>query len=109
MELRCKTDARVDRPPPVLRGIRVKPVVINEWRGTAGHERGRAAVDELHGRRPAHGEIATPVIRRAALDATPRPGPLLVDEYDATTLIPPGCTARLDAHGNIVISTGGTR
>jgi N-methylhydantoinase A len=42
-----------------------------------------------------------------ALDATPRPGPLLLDEYDATTLVPPGCAARLDAHGNIVITTGG--
>jgi len=56
---------------------------------------------------PAHGEIATPVITRAALGATPRPGPLLLDEYDATTLVPPGCAARLDAHGNIVITTGG--
>ena len=58
---------------------------------------------------PAYGEIATPVITRAALGAAPRPGPLLVDEYDATTLVPPGCGARLDAHGNIVITTGGTR
>ena len=57
----------------------------------------------------AHGEIATPVITRAQLDATPRPGPLLVDEYDATTLVPPGCAARLDARGNIVILTGGPR
>jgi N-methylhydantoinase A len=56
---------------------------------------------------PAHGAIATPVITRAALDATPRPGPLLLDEYDATTLVPPDCAARLDAHGNIVITTGG--
>jgi len=57
---------------------------------------------------PTHGTIATPVLTRAALDATPRPGPLLVDEYDATTLVPPGCAARLDAHGNIVITTGMT-
>ncbi|HEX6078387.1 MAG TPA: hydantoinase/oxoprolinase family protein [Methylomirabilota bacterium] len=56
---------------------------------------------------PAHGTIATPVITRAALDATARPGPLLLDEYDATTLVPPGCAARLDAHGNVVITTGG--
>ena len=35
----------------------------------------------------------------------PKPGPLLIDEYDATTLVPPGCRARLDAHGNIVIAT----
>ena len=56
-----------------------------------------------------HGEIATPVVTRAQLDATPRPGPLLVDEYDATTLVPPGGAARLDARGNIVIITGGPR
>jgi len=58
---------------------------------------------------PTHGAIATRVVTRAALDATPRPGPLLVDEYDATTLVPPGCAARLDAHGNIVITTGDPR
>jgi N-methylhydantoinase A len=58
---------------------------------------------------PAHGVIATPVLARGELAATPRPGPLLVDEYDATTLVPPGCAARLDAHGNIVITTGGAR
>ena len=33
------------------------------------------------------------------------PGPLLIDEYDATTLVPPGAAARLDDHGNIVIAT----
>jgi N-methylhydantoinase A len=58
---------------------------------------------------PAHRAMATPVITRGHLAATPRPGPLLVDEYDATTLVPPGCAAGLDTHGNIVISTGGTR
>jgi N-methylhydantoinase A len=51
--------------------------------------------------------MATAVITRGLLAATPRPGPLLVDEYDATTLVPPGCAARLDPHGNIVITTGG--
>src|SRR6185312_981013 len=43
---------------------------------------------------PAHGETATPVITRAPLGATPRPAPLLLAEYDATTLVPPGCAAR---------------
>ena len=55
----------------------------------------------------AHGTVSTPVLARADLDARPRPGPLLVDEYDATTLVPPGMTACLDGHGNILISTGG--
>jgi N-methylhydantoinase A len=55
---------------------------------------------------PGHGVIRTPVIGREDLDARPRPGPLLIDEYDATTLVPPGCPAHLDTHGNIVIATG---
>jgi N-methylhydantoinase A len=53
-----------------------------------------------------HGVLRTPVIGREDLGAAPRPGPLLIDEYDATTLVPPGGAARLDAHGNIVIDTG---
>jgi N-methylhydantoinase A len=54
---------------------------------------------------PAHGLLATPVIARAHLGKRAKPGPLLIDEYDATTLVPPGCRARLDTHGNIVIAT----
>ncbi len=45
------------------------------------------------------------VIGRADLDETPRSGPLLVDEYDATTLVPPRASARLDEHDNIIIAT----
>jgi N-methylhydantoinase A len=55
---------------------------------------------------PGPGVIRTPVVGREDLDERPRPGPLLIDEYDATTLVPPGCPAHLDAHGNIVIDTG---
>jgi N-methylhydantoinase A len=54
----------------------------------------------------AHGLRRTPVVGRADLGDRPQPGPLLIDEYDATTLVPPGCAARLDSHGNIVITTG---
>jgi len=54
---------------------------------------------------PSHGLLATPVIARAQLGKRAKPGPLLIDEYDATTLVPPGCRARLDTHGNIVIAT----
>jgi N-methylhydantoinase A len=48
------------------------------------------------------GWMDTPVLARAAL-ATPRHGPCIVEEYDATCLVPPGATASLDAFGNIVI------
>lgn len=50
--------------------------------------------------------ITTPVIGRQDLGRDPRDGPLLIDEYDATTLVPPGTSARIDPHGNIVINTG---
>jgi N-methylhydantoinase A len=50
------------------------------------------------------GALATPVIGRADLAATPRSGPLIVEEYDGTTVVPPDASARLDAFGNILIA-----
>jgi N-methylhydantoinase A len=50
---------------------------------------------------PDDGWIDTPVMTRAQLATTPRPGPLIVQEYDATCLVPRGTTAALDAFGNI--------
>jgi len=47
--------------------------------------------------------IETPVMRRSDL-AKPRSGPLIVEEYDATCVVPPGAKAELDAGGNIVIN-----
>jgi N-methylhydantoinase A len=51
---------------------------------------------------PAHGLRETPVLARGDL-VNGRAGPLIVEEYDATTVLPPGCTARLDQHGSIMI------
>jgi N-methylhydantoinase A len=44
-------------------------------------------------------------MRRSDL-AKPRSGPLIVEEYDATCVIPPGAGAELDAGGNIIIALG---
>ncbi|HSV81840.1 MAG TPA: hydantoinase/oxoprolinase family protein [Ramlibacter sp.] len=52
---------------------------------------------------PAHGTLATPVVGRADLSAQARSGPLIVQEYDTSVLVPPGCRAALDRHGNIAI------
>jgi len=49
-----------------------------------------------------HGWLETPILPRSAL-ATPGKGPLIVEEYDATCLVPPGASARLDGAGNIRI------
>ncbi len=52
---------------------------------------------------PDAGWIATPVVDRAAL-STARTGPLIVQEYDATCLVPRGATAALDAFGNVRVT-----
>jgi N-methylhydantoinase A len=52
---------------------------------------------------PAHGLVDTPVVARRALAGGDRPGPLLVHERDSTTVVPPGCVARLDASGTIEV------
>ncbi|MGE3270406.1 MAG: hydantoinase/oxoprolinase family protein, partial [Chloroflexota bacterium] len=52
----------------------------------------------------AHGALETPVLDRGDLTAAPRTGPLIIEEYDATTVVPPDWTARLDDHANIRLS-----
>ena len=52
---------------------------------------------------PDVGLVETPVCNRAGLLAGERRGPLLVDEYDSTCVVPPGCLARLDGYGNIEV------
>ena len=51
---------------------------------------------------PESGWVETPVLRRSDL-AAGKVGPLIVEEYDATCVVPPGARASLDAAGNIVI------
>ncbi len=56
---------------------------------------------------PDDGWIETPVIDRAQLAEAARNGPLIVQEYDATCLVPRGWTAALDGFGNIRLSAEG--
>jgi N-methylhydantoinase A len=51
---------------------------------------------------PEQGWLETPVLRRSAL-AKPRTGPCIIEEYDATCLVPPGTRAVLDPLGNIIL------
>ena len=50
--------------------------------------------------------METPVMRRSELSDRKK-GPLIVEEYDATCVVPPGASAQLDAGGNIVIDLPG--
>jgi N-methylhydantoinase A len=48
------------------------------------------------------------VVRRARLSgAAPLPGPLIVDQPDTTTFVPPGWALELDALGNLVLAKEG--
>jgi len=81
---------------------------VSRSRG-AGH---RAHPAPRAGSRPAYfgpqfGFIDTPVIGREALDIPPRSGPLIIEEYEGTTVVPPQALAARDNFGNIVVTLTG--
>ncbi len=51
---------------------------------------------------PEIGWVETPILGRSDL-ANTRTGPLIIEEYDATCVVPPGATVQLDSGGNIII------
>jgi N-methylhydantoinase A len=51
---------------------------------------------------PGRGWVDAAVANRGDLQ-TPHRGPCMIEEYDATCLVPPGWIARLDDHGNIAL------
>jgi len=50
-----------------------------------------------------NGMLETRVLSRADLSETGQPGPIIVQEYDATVVIPPDCFGSVDQFGNIII------
>lgn len=56
---------------------------------------------------PGQGWIGTKVVDRARLAVAPLPGPLIIQEYDATCLVPPETNAGLDDFGNIILTLAG--
>jgi len=52
------------------------------------------------------GLLDTPVIDRTSLSEDPARGPLVIEEYDVTSVVPPHGRASLDATGNIVVELG---
>jgi len=84
--------------------------------GTAkpeGPRRMTPAPDERHRTAPAvrqvyfgpkTGLVETAIVDRWSLGTEPRQGPLVIEEYEGTAVVPPDCTARRDAAGNIVIA-----
>jgi N-methylhydantoinase A len=56
-----------------------------------------------------HGLVDTPVIQRADLASDGRPGPLIIEEYDTTAVVPPGWAASRDQRDNIYLHAEGMR
>ena len=78
-----------------------------ELLAAAGARPGRGAADRAASRSAyfgeTHGWAEAPLIERAELDATPRAGPLIVEEYDTTVVVPPDAAVFVDEANNIRI------
>jgi N-methylhydantoinase A/oxoprolinase/acetone carboxylase beta subunit len=53
---------------------------------------------------PVAGLSRTPVVSRASLLTGPRSGPLVIEEPEATILVPPDFDATLDSTGSIILT-----
>ena len=53
-----------------------------------------------------YGQIETPVIQRGDLSRRRRHGPIIIEEYDSTIVVPPKCSAALDDFGDVIIHVG---
>jgi 5-oxoprolinase (ATP-hydrolysing) len=94
------------------------PVDVRALRLVAlGPERPSFALDDATGYEPAaatrrayfDGEpFDVPVRTRASLAGDPQAGPLLVDEYDTTVVVPPGWTVALDEATGALVLQGQT-
>ena len=49
------------------------------------------------------GVLFTPVVSRSSVPADETAGPMIVEDMDATTVVPPRFTVRRDDMGNLVI------
>jgi N-methylhydantoinase A len=78
------------------------PSVVTGGNGTTEGERAESERMVYFG----DGLVPTPVVSRESLRGRTWEGPLIVEEYDSTCVIPPGARATLDDHANIDIAVG---
>jgi len=51
-----------------------------------------------------YGSLATPILARADLVGRRIAGPLIVEEYDSTCVVPPDCVATVDGANNLLLT-----
>ena len=81
---------------------RTPAVAVDDMRYEQQHSEASGAKSRLADFGAPRGAVETPVTHRAAL-RNGAEGPLLIDEYDTTIVIPPDWSARMDGAGNIVL------
>ena len=52
---------------------------------------------------PELGALPAPIVSRASLDNASRTGPMVIEEAEATVLVPPGAVASLDRTGSVIL------
>ena len=57
---------------------------------------------------PDFGTVEARVIGRGRLSEAPVQGPIIIEEYEGTAVIPPDCTVCVDRFGNVIIAVGGS-
>lgn len=56
---------------------------------------------------PRHGFVDAPVLTRASLEGNSRFGPMIIEEYDSTTVVPPGWMVSIDQWTDLVLDRQG--
>jgi N-methylhydantoinase A len=86
--------------------VRAKTAEAKDWFNAAAEADARGRVSQSARRAyfgPRFGWLETPIISRAALLGAPRPGPFVIEGYDATTVVPPDFEGSVDGWGNIIL------
>ena len=85
----------------IARGLPDHPRMPERFELAAAANSGQASRPVYFG--PNRGWADTPVISRPGLSGQSEAGPLVIEEYDSTTVVPPGWNASVDEASNIIL------
>ena len=85
----------------IARGLPDAPRMPDRFELTAVAEGGPSSRPVYFG--PNRGWTNTPVVTRPGLQGRTEPGPLVIEEYDSTTVVPPTWAASVDDASNIIL------
>ena len=99
---KSRVPERLELPQSANQGPSQRPVSPNVWsclsRPTRALPNARCTSNQ--------GWTDTPVVDRAYVAQNPGSGPMIIEEYDSTTVVPPGWSASVDRWQNILLERG---